>query len=278
MTNSMLLFYKNVDYSVLTAGLTIPIQHQESVFSELGYTLEHGQRKQIQIMIDGTPYPAQIINIRFDKSKYPTHSDLLQIRYSAKSAIAQKLQEIFIYSKEQIALQRQYRENGKLPNIDEAHQEHIAIYSTQIAGTLLFDCMQIQEFQEESNALKELGESVAEGILDGRDDTAGILIRTKSCKIRKLSRTIADDLKAIYGYRCQICGQYIGEPYGSHLIHAHHIHYFVHSLNNNANNIMIVCPNHHAIIHDVNPIFDFAQKQFHYPNGFVEGLSLNLHL
>ena len=274
----MLLFYKNVDYSVLTAGLTIPIQHQESVFSELGFTLERGQRKQIQILIDGTPYPAQIINIRFDKSKYQTHRDLLQIRYSAKSAVAQKLQELFTYSKEQIVLQRQYRGNGKLPNIDEAHQEHIAIYSTHIAGTLLFNCMQIQEFQEESNALKELGESVAEGILDGRDDTAGILIRTKSCKIRKLSRAIADDLKAIYGYRCQICGQYIGEPYGSHLIHAHHIHYFVHSLNNNANNIMIVCPNHHAIIHDVNPIFDFAQKQFHYPNGYVEGLSLNLHL
>lgn len=274
----MLLFYKNVDYSVLTAGLTIPIQHQESVFSELGFMLERGQRKQIQILIDGTPYPAQIINIQFDKSKYPTHRDLLQIRYSAKSAVAQKLQELFAYSKEQIALQRQYRGNGKLPYIDEAHQEHIAIYSTHIAGTLLFDCMQIQEFQEESNALKELGESVAEGILDGRDDTAGILIRTKSCKIRKLSRTIADDLKAAYGYRCQICGQSIGEPYGSHLIHAHHIHYFVHSLNNNANNIMIVCPNHHAIIHDVNPIFDFAQKQFHYPNGYVEGLSLNLHL
>ena len=78
---------------------------------------------------------------------------------------------------------------------------------------------------------------------------------------------------------CQvICGQYIGEPYGSHLIHAHHIHYFVHSLNNNANNIMIVCPNHHAIIHDLNPTFDFAQKQFHYPNGYVEGLAINLHL
>ena len=278
MTNNMLLFYKNVDYSVLTAGLTIPILHQESVFNELGFTLEYGQRKQIQILIGGTSYPAQIINIRFNKSKYPTHKDLLQIRYSAKSAIAQKLQELFTYSKEQITLQRQCPKNGKLSRIDEAHQEHIAIYSTHIAGTLMFDCMQFQEFQEESNALRELGESVAEGILDGRDDTAGMLVRTKSCKIRQLSRAIADNLKAVYGYRCQICGQCIGEPYGSHVIHAHHIDYFVRSLNNNAKNIMIVCPNHHAIIHDLNPIFDFAQKQFYYPNGYVEGLSLNLHL
>ena len=278
MTNNMLLFYKNVDYSVLTAGLTIPIQHQESVFSELGFTLERGQRKQIQILIDGSPYPAQIINIRFDKNKYPNHKDLLQIRYSAKSPIAQKLQEIFVYSKNQIVSQRQDSKKLRTLDADESQKEHIAIYSTPISGRLCFDCMPIQEFQEESNALKELGESVAEGILDGRDDTAGILIRTKSCKIRKLSRTIADDLKAVYGYRCQICGQYIGEPYGSHLIHAHHIHYFVHSLNNNANNIMIVCPNHHAIIHDLNPTFDFAQKQFHYPNGYVEGLAINLHL
>ena len=278
MTNNMLLFYKNVDYSVLTAGLTIPIQHQESVFSELGFTLERGQRKQIQILIDGSPYPAQIINIRFDKNKYPNHKDLLQIRYSAKSPIAQKLQEIFVYSKNQIVSQRQDSKKLRTLDADESQKEHIAIYSAPISGRLCFDCMPIQEFQEEGNALKELGEPIAEGILDGRDNTAGILIRTKSCKIRKLSRAIADDLKAVYGYRCQICGQYIGEPYGSHLIHAHHIHYFVHSLNNNTNNIMIVCPNHHAIIHDVNPIFDFAQKQFHYPNGYVEGLSLNLHL
>lgn len=261
MTNNMLLFYKNVDYSVLTAGLTIPIQHQESVFSELGFTLERGQRKQIQILIDGSPYPAQIINIRFDKNKYPNHKDLLQIRYSAKSPIAQKLQEIFVYSKNQIVSQRQDSRKLRTLDADESQKEHIAIYSTPISGRLCFDCMPIQEFQEEGNALKELGEPIAEGILDGRDNTAGILIRTKSCKIRKLSRAIADDLKAVYGYRCQICGQYIGEPYGSHLIHAHHIHYFVHSLNNNANNIMIVCPNHHAIIHDLNPTFDFAQKQ-----------------
>lgn len=278
MTNNMLLFYKNVDYSVLTAGLTIPIQHQESVFSELGFTLERGQRKQIQILIDGSPYPAQIINIRFDKNKYPNHKDLLQIRYSAKSPIAQKLQEIFVYSKNQIVSQRQDSKKLRTLDADESQKEHIAIYSTPISGRLCFDCMPIKEFQEEGNALKELGEPIAEGILDGRDNTAGILIRTKSCKIRKLSRAIADDLKAVYGYRCQICGQYIGEPYGSHLIHAHHIHYFVHSLNNNANNIMIVCPNHHAIIHDLNPTFDFAQKQFHYPNGYVEGLAINLHL
>ena len=126
--------------------------------------------------------------------------------------------------------------------------------------------------------LAALGEKTAEGLLDGTDDTASIYLRTRVCKVRHMTKTISQDLKAAYGYRCQICGQYIGEPYGSNLIHAHHIDYFVKSLNNNASNIMILCPNHHGIIHDRNPIFDFSSKTFRYPNGYVEGLRLNLHL
>ena len=49
-------------------------------------------------------------------------------------------------------------------------------------------------------------------------------------------------------------------------------------VNNNANNIMILCPNHHGIIHDQNPRFDRKCKMYHYPNGYKEGLRLNLHL
>lgn len=99
-----------------------------------------------------------------------------------------------------MALQRQDGKKHRTIDADESQKEHIAIYSTPISGRLCFDCMSIQEFQEESNALKVLGEPIAEGILDGRDETAGIFIKTTNCKIRKLSRAIADDLKAAYGY------------------------------------------------------------------------------
>ena len=93
-----------------------------------------------------------------------------------------------------------------------------------------------------------------------------------------MNHAIGDTLKSLYGYRCQICGAYIGEAYGSQVIHAHHIDYFSHSLNNDATNIMIVCPNHHAIIHDKNPEFNSKEKTYRYPNGYVEGLALNKHL
>lgn len=85
-------------------------------------------------------------------------------------------------------------------------------------------------------------------------------------------------MKRLYGYRCQICGRRIGEEYGSHVVEAHHIDYFVKSLNNDASNQIIVCPNHHSIIHDVDPVFDRGRLLYIYSNGFEEKLVLNLHL
>ena len=89
---------------------------------------------------------------------------------------------------------------------------------------------------------------------------------------------IGNNLKLLYGYRCQICGKVIGEEYGSHVAEAHHIDYFIKSLNNDASNQMIVCPNHHSSIHDVNPVFDRNKKMLIYSNGVRQVLKLNKHL
>ena len=62
------------------------------------------------------------------------------------------------------------------------------------------------------------------------------------------------------------------------MVEAHHIDYFVKSLNNDITNIMIVCPNHHSIIHDRNPLFNRKNRVYEYPNGYKEGLVLNDHL
>ncbi|MCM1566684.1 MAG: hypothetical protein FNP40_15475 [Dehalobacter sp. 4CP] len=84
---------------------------------------------------------------------------------------------------------------------------------------------------------------------DIEDKTASILEDERIVKFRKLNRKIGENLKLLYGYRCQICGQYVGAEYGAKVAEAHHIDYFVQSLNNDANNQLIVCPNHHSIIH-----------------------------
>lgn len=274
----MLFFYKAIDQSVLTEGFTVPLLYKEQMFSGLGFTLERGEKRQIHICLDGVRYSAVMTNIQFNEQRYPNHGDLLQIRYSRKSPLVAKLREKFAYTNALISEQKLLTGNGRIASLSENKKEFLAIYSTPVSGELLFDCILNTEFREETTEIAALGEKTAEGILDGTDETAGIHLQTRVCKIRHLTKAISQDLKIAYGYRCQICGQYIGEPYGSKLIHAHHIDYFVKSLNNNADNIMILCPNHHGIIHDQNPVFDFQSKTFHYPNGYVEGLKLNIHL
>jgi hypothetical protein len=274
----MLIFYKAIDSSVLTEGFAIPLTYQKQLLSKLGFTLNRGEKRQIQILLDGQKFTATMTNIQFDEKKYPNHGDLLQIRYGRTSPLRYKLQEKYAHTHALLNEQEMVTGSRRITSLEEEKKEFLAIYSTPVPGELFFDCIANTEFKEETAELTALGERVAEGILDGTDESANILLRTRVCKVRHLTKTISQDLKIAYGFRCQICGQFIGEPYGSRLIRAHHIDYFVRSLNNNASNIMILCPNHHGIIHDQNPIFDFRSKTFRYPNGYVEGLRLNIHL
>ena len=113
---------------------------------------------------------------------------------------------------------------------------------------------------------------------DIADGNSGWELQIQEAKIRKLNRKIGENLKRLYGYRCQICGKVIGEQYALYIAKAHHIDYFVHSLNNDANNYMIVCPNNHSIIHDADPIFDRTRMVYRFDNGVEEKLILNKHL
>ncbi len=56
------------------------------------------------------------------------------------------------------------------------------------------------------------------------------------------------------------------------------IEYFSKSQNNDRNNILIVCPNCHAIIHRNNPNFNKATNTFEFKNGIQLTLKHNKHL
>lgn len=68
-----------------------------------------------------------------------------------------------------------------------------------------------------------------------------------------------------------------GEKYDAEVVEAHHINPFVKTLNIDALNQIIICPNHHRIIHFTNPIFDRNKLSFSYPNGCEEKVILNRH-
>ena len=265
---------KAVDPSVLSYGFTIPTAFHDTFFDQLGFTLRHGEERYIKMLCDGIEYTVKLKNIGFNKDKFD-HTDILQVRYSEKSDIALHFQEVFSDTVEKVRMHYASRSGNERYRPDQGSTEYLAVYATPITGTLMVDCITRTEYQAEAREMKALDELLLENMIDSN---ATIEIKDGQKKVRRLTKAIGDSLKLVYGYRCQICGQYIGEPYGSNVIHAHHIDYFVKSMNNNADNIMIVCPNHHSIIHDRNPIFDRNKVQYCYPNGYTEGLILNKHL
>lgn len=110
------------------------------------------------------------------------------------------------------------------------------------------------------------------------DETAALNKKVKFAIERTYSKKKVDMLKRLYGYRCQICGKNVGAEHGVNIAEAHHIQYFSKSIDNSSDNLLILCPNHHSIVHSLNPEFDYDELQYIYPNGKIDKIELNLHL
>ena len=287
MREEYMILEKEVDISVLRDGMAIPAIYQNLFMEKIGIRLHRGESTEITIQLQDRRYRAMLRNLGIKDSLHPGHGDLLQIRYARNSELATDLRKIFSASWTYIQQERNARMQQLSPQektsrirltIPDDKKEYIVVYTTPNHGSLVFDCITNAEFVHEKKIITHTDELYYEWLIMQNDTNAGIELSDATHKVRRMTRAIGESLKFVYDYRCQICGAKIGEQYGSQLIHAHHIDYFTHSLNNNPENIMIVCPNHHGIIHDRNPQFNKQEKTFTYPNGLVEGLKVNLHL
>ena len=89
---------------------------------------------------------------------------------------------------------------------------------------------------------------------------------------------LADTLKSYYDHHCQVCGNDFEPTYGVPFAESHHIHYLRDGGLDVSKNIVVVCPNHHRIIHATDARFDSEQLAYEYPNGLREKLILPNHL
>lgn len=103
------------------------------------------------------------------------------------------------------------------------------------------------------------------------------IYKDKLVKIRKPSANINRVKKECDGY-CQICGERFGDNYEEYVVEVHHIEYFSVSQNNKLSNLIAVCPNHHRLIHKLNPRFDRETLTFIYPNEYKECIKRPNHL
>ena len=276
------LYKREVNKSVMWDGFGINRDYLGLFYQQI-CGMKRGETKNITILFEERPYQAIIKNLN-NNSESRTN-DAFQIRYPANGKLAQAFQKTFYRSYNLIVEQQRIHQingiKGRLrTNIPEELKEYIVLYSSKSPDTYVCEPL----IRDDIDSLKAIARNQSERVFeaefnfDVNDDTAGLNTKTVIAKIRKYNKKFGDSLKLHYEYRCQICGKRIGEKYESNIVEAHHIDYFVKSQNNDISNLLIVCPNHHGIIHDRNPIFDYKKCTYKYPNGLEEGLVLNDHL
>lgn len=278
---SSYVYRKEVDWSLLNEGLTLPIDHQIEFGQIMGRFLKKGESKQIRLLLDNKVYPAKIQNVNFNE-KHNRKKDTLQIRYAKSSELAGVLQKIYFKSFRFIENRRLSRDPSDRSMIRLPHEqkEYLAFYTTEYDDMFIIEPITFDDIVEFKNYVKNKNEHLLESQLLYQIDqtTPEIMKKTGINRIRKLDYKIGENLKRLYQYRCQICGKPIGEEYGIQVSEAHHIDYFSKSLNNDSSNQLIVCPNHHRIIHAANPVFDRKRKLFVFENDVKQNLQLNFHL
>lgn len=280
-SNENYVYKKEVDWSLLHEGLTLPIANQVVFAQNMGRFLKRGESKSITFILNGRNYKAKVVNVNYD-FKFNRKNDTFQIRYSRNGDLAKAFQNIFSSSYNYIKTKRENRSNSDRSYIrlPEESKEYLAMYTTEYEDTFIIEPIYADEIYLYNNMLAREDMRLAEDILNFEevDIKSTIVTDERLVRIRKLNRKIGDNLKLLYEYRCQICGDFIGDRYDAHVAEAHHIEYFSESLNNDAENLLILCPNHHRVIHNRNPIFDRKKTIYLYPNGYKEGLTINKHL
>lgn len=282
MLKNFYVYKKEVDWSLLHQGISIPLNIQVVFQNNIRRFIQRGESKEIFLVLEGNTYKTKLVNQKFDEAKYSERKDILQIRYNPQSEITVKLRSIFVTSYRYISEQREYldEKQRRTIKIPEEKKEYLALYTTQYEDTYLMECITEPDTTVAKSILIKENEQKYETSLNYTilDPNAAIQSMQQLTKIRKLNKAIGENLKLLYDHKCQICGDDFGNKFGTHIVESHHIVPFVISLNNDSSNQIIICPNHHRVIHKTSPVLDRTKLLFIYSNGFKERLILNRHL
>lgn len=277
----MFLYQKLIDRSTLRQGFQIPVEFHHLLKAIHGGMPQHGETRNIKIVIDGVGYDAQLKNQGFDRNKYDGHAEVIQIRYSDGSDLAKRLREVFSSTWNYVERIKNLPENINRKftiRIPEEQQEFLALSTTNLPNVFVVDCITTAVKTEVKAEISTLTELDFETFEPREDKNATIKQVTRLQKVRQLDRSIGDSLKLLYDYRCQMTGEKIGGEYNAFVVEAHHIIPFTESMNNDTSNIIILSPSYHRIIHKARPTFDYEQLAFCFPNGLIEKVKLNKHL
>lgn len=269
---------KAVDRSLLRQGFTLPVGMLFGFKSWFG-ELMPGASRDVTVRLNGASFSVRLGNRDFDREKWPEHPEMYQMRYTETSAFAKALREQFKTSRDFIdaELVKFGKSSKRHIRIPADKREQLVFYRTDDPNVWDAEVLTAQEISSAITETKMIDEHLFESA-DWTDAEAGIVLKPSVVKVRRLDRAIGNNLKRIYEHRCQICGQRVAEEYSVSVDEVHHIEPFVTSLNNDVSNLLVLCPNHHRVIHAAHPAFLRSRLSFRYPNGLEENLRVNLHL
>ena len=102
---------KEVDWSLLTEGITVPNKNRVVFGRIMERFLSRGESKDITLLLNGKSYKAKINNVNFGE-KYNRKEDTLQIRYSRNGELANEMKRLFYKSYNYINNIRNNRQPG----------------------------------------------------------------------------------------------------------------------------------------------------------------------
>jgi hypothetical protein len=102
--------------------------------------------------------------------------------------------------------------------------------------------------------------------------------RVRDHERRLLDPWLGDTLKTFYEHRCQVCVHDFKPRYGVPYADTRFIRALEHGGEPVSRNLVVLCPNHNAIVGTANASFDWTVLAWSYPNGLVEKLRLRDHL
>ena len=134
------VYKMEVNWSVLTEGLTLSVENQVVFGRIMDHYLAKGENKPIKIYLNGKSYDAKVVNVNHS-SKYQRKHDVLQIRYPKNGDLAQELQRIFYGSYSFFTNARKVRPEGSrsMPKLPDEAKEYLAIYTTEYDDTYEFE-------------------------------------------------------------------------------------------------------------------------------------------
>ena len=132
MNSENYVYKKEVDWSVFNYGFAIPVEYQV-VFKQISDRfLERGESKVVTLYLNGKSYQARIQNNKIDK-KFGNRADIVQVRYSPNSDLAQALRGSFYHSFSYISNVKQAQKAGSKSHISlpDEYKEYLAIYTAE---------------------------------------------------------------------------------------------------------------------------------------------------